>query len=415
MKARGVFMSRIFVIGGGASGLVAALMMAEKHDVTLLEKNKQVGKKILLTGNGKCNYWNLDQKESHYHSNSDKNLNCILNLKDQVIPFFESIGIIPKIKDGYYYPMSGQAVSIQVSLLKEALVRGVNIMEEEVIDVCKKNKEFEITTNKGKYKADKVIIATGGLAAPKTGSTGFGYEIAKKFGHHIVPPLPALVQLHGDQSYFKDWHGIRIDALVSLCENGKIVKKEVGEVQLTSKGISGICVFQLSRDVSRGLTLGKEEKVFINFLHTLSIQNEKEFILFMNKRDIQMKERTISELLDGFLPYRLGNLILKLCHISKDQLWKNLSQEQKLYFGKMLTFFEVKITEVNSFDYAQTTNGGVSLNEIDLHTMESLKEKGLYFIGEVLDVDGDCGGYNLGFAWMSGMKVALHINNFLEK
>lgn len=394
----------VLVIGGGASGMVAAIYAAKQgNKVTILEKNKVLGKKILVTGNGKCNYYNEDQNDIHYHSSNLDILKQIVTVdkKEEMLKFFNSIGIIPKIKNGYYYPNSNQATSIQTALIKEIDLRNINIIfEEEVIDISYQQK-FIVTTNCKQYQADKVIIATGSKAAPKTGSDGKGYELAKKFGHTIIKPLPALVSLIGDENYLKDWAGIRSDVEVSLYENNQFIKKEIGEIQLTNTGISGICVFQLSGIVARGLEEGKKEQIKINFLPFI----KEDFINWMNQRNEIVKNRTISELLDGLLNYKLVNLILKLSNIKREDYWNSLDQKKKLKLSRNLLEFSFDVTKTNSYDQAQVCSGGVSLLEVNPITLESKKQKGLYFTGELLDVNGDCGGYNLTFAFISGMMA----------
>ena len=408
-------MEQVIIIGGGASGLVSAIYSAKKgYKVTILEKNNHPGKKILITGNGKCNYWNKIITTDNYNTSSKDKLEKIINNKNkqEIINLFNKIGIIPKIRDNYYYPYSNQATSIQTALIKECEVLGVNIVTScEVTDIKKENSMFTIYTTNGTYTSKKIIISTGSLAYPKTGSTGDGYQFAKKFGHNIITPLPALVQLKAKESYLKEWQGIRSDVSVTLLENNKKIKTEIGEIQLTDYGVSGICIFNLSSIISRGLYNNKEEQIIINFLHPFNINSEQEFINFMNTRNKTMNNRTISDLLDGFLNYKLINLILKLSKIKRDEKWNTISNKQKSILSNFLINFTVSIIGTNSFDTSQTTTGGIPLSEINIETMESLKCKGLYFTGELLDVDGNCGGYNLAFAWITGMLAGVGVSN----
>jgi len=400
-------MKEVMIIGGGASGLVAAIYAAKSgSNVTILEKNKTLGKKILVTGNGKCNYWNDDQSLEHYHTNNLEILSQIMTEqnKEEILKLFDSIGIIPRIKDGYYYPYSSQATSIQTALIKEAELLGVKFMlETEVLSITKENNRFQITTNNGKFPCKKVILSTGSKACPKTGSDGFGYQIASSFSHQVIPVLPALVQLKASESYLKEWHGIRSDVSVSLVENNQKIVTQIGEIQLTDYGVSGICIFCLSGRAARGLSQKKKEQLSINFLYPFELHKKEEFHTWMNARNNLVKGRTISDLLDGCLNYKLINLILKLSKIDRNATWNQLSNNQKNELGNLLTNFTLDITGTNSFDSAQTCTGGIPLTEINIKTMESTKEKGLYLTGELLDVDGDCGGYNLSFAWISGM------------
>lgn len=401
-------MKNVIVIGAGASGLIAAIYAKSKgNNVILLEKNEICGKKILATGNGRCNFWNEDQRLEHYRSSNFTKLEKIINNKnrEEILKFFEKIGIEPKIKNGYYYPNSNQAISIKKALELEAKKQNVIIKtDSEVVDLKKEKDDFKVILKNGQeIISNSVILATGSKAAPKTGSDGIGYQICKKFNHTIVKPLPALVQLKADGKFLKDWEGIRTDVLVKLYENGKKIGEEIGEIQLTNYGISGICVFNLSGRVSRGLNENKKENVRINFLNSLNINSSKDFIEWMNKRNLLVKDRSIFELLEGVLNYKLVNVLLKKSKINNNMKWEELSLSSKNDLAENITSFELDIIGTNSFDKAQVCSGGIPLNEIDVKDMQSLKVKGLYIIGELLDVDGDCGGYNLEWAWITGM------------
>lgn len=401
-------MKNVIVIGAGASGLIAAIYAKSKgNNVILLEKNEICGKKILATGNGRCNFWNEDQRLEHYRSSNFEKIEKIINNKnrEEILKFFEKIGIEPKIKNGYYYPNSNQAISIKKALELEAQKQNVIIKtDSEVVDLKKEKDDFKVILKNGEeIISNSVILATGSKAAPKTGSDGIGYQICKKFNHTIVKPLPALVQLKADGKFLKDWEGIRTDVLVKLYENDKKIGEEIGEIQLTNYGISGICVFNLSGRVSRGLNDNKKETVKINFLNSLNINLPKDFIEWMNKRNLLVKDRSIFELLEGVLNYKLVNVLLKKSKINNNMKWEELSLSSKNDLSENITSFKLEIIGTNSFDKAQVCSGGIPLNEIDVNDMQSLKVKGLYIIGELLDVDGDCGGYNLEWAWITGM------------
>lgn len=407
-------MKRVVIIGAGASGLISSIFARKnKNDVTVLEKNEICGKKILMTGNGRCNFWNEDQNLVHYRSNNFEKIEKILNKNNQIkiLDFFKKIGIEPKIKNGYYYPYSNQAVSIQQALILEAQKQGVKIRNKSnVIDVKKNKNEFEIFLENGeKIKSDVVIIATGSKAVPKTGSDGLGYELCRKFNHSIIKPLPALVQLKTGGKFLKEWAGIRADVSIGLIENNKKIAEEKGEIQLTNYGISGICVFNLSGRVSRGLEENKKEKVQINFLKGLNIKTLDEFIIWLDNRDEVMKNRTIYQLLEGVLNYKLVNVLLKLSKVRSQDKWKDIDNNLKIAIAKNIVSLELDIIGTNSFEQCQVCSGGVPLCEINEYTMESKKENGLYIIGEVLDVDGDCGGYNLEWAWITGMVSGTNI------
>lgn len=401
-------MNKVVVIGAGASGLIASIFAARKgKSVTIIEKNNICGKKLLATGNGRCNFWNEDQELKHYRSSNIQEIERIFTdkNKEKILVFFKQIGIEPKIKNGYYYPFSNQAVSIQNALITEAKRVNVDIkLNMTVKDIKKNDNYFTVITEEGKQiNAEKVILATGSKAAPKTGSDGIGYDICKKFNHTIIKPLPALVQLKAEATFLKEWDGIRADAMVTLFEDDKIEDKEKGEIQLTNYGVSGICIFNLSGRVARGLDDNKKERIEINFLDGLNIKSEDDFINWMEERAILVKDRNIFELLEGVLNYKLVNVLIKQSKLKNDLKWKNLSMEQKNVLAKNIIKFPLNIKGTNSFDKAQVCSGGVKLNEVDINSMQSKKVEGLYIVGELLDVDGDCGGYNLEWAWLTGM------------
>lgn len=399
-------MSKVYIIGGGASGLIAAINSAKAgNDVTIIEKNNKLGKKLLITGNGKCNYWNEDISINHYNTNNPEILKSIINESNQqqVLTLFNKLGIIPYIKNGYYYPLSNQAITIQNTLLEECLRLNINIIyEEEVQSIFKDNNKFIINTNKNKFIGDKVILSTGSYSAPQTGSDGIGYKLAKSLGHSIIKPLPALTGLICKEKYLKDWAGIRTNVKLSLYEDNNLLKKETGELQLTNYGISGICTFNLSSLISRGLYNNKEEIISINFLHPLNISNTKEFISWMNKRITITPNYTIQEILDKILNYKLVNIILSLSKISNTDTWNNIPTNKKELLSNNFINFKLKIIDTNNFNNSQTTTGGIPLSEINPNTMESLKCNNFYITGELLDADGECGGFNLAFAFITG-------------
>lgn len=400
-------MAKVIIIGAGASGLTAAICAKRRGlDVTVLERNDGIAKKILITGNGHCNYWNEDMNLSHYHTSSNVNLQEIITKENQekVMQFFEKLGVIPKIKNGYFYPYSMQAVSIKAVLLNEIQELNIPVITNTLVKKIEKQaKDFLIYTDNEIFKSDYVIVAMGSKAAPKTGSDGMGYNILNKLGHNIIPVIPSLTQIRGNESYYKDWNGIRIYAELSLYENDIFSKKEYGEIHLTDYGISGICTFNLSGLVAKGLTCHKKEVIYINFLKDLNIFEIAEGIDFLEKRNEMLKERNIDQLFDGFLPYKLVYLFLKLAGISKDTSWDKLTKKQKEKLLSLIIKHKIIAIGVNDFDSSQVCSGGLDLAEVNLQTMESKKVSGLYIAGEILDVDGDCGGYNLGFAWITGL------------
>ena len=389
---------KICVIGGGISGVVSAIKASKNNDVTIIERNSSLLKKLLLTGNGRCNYFNSNKDISNFNSNSDlTNLITETNL-NRVLDFYDSIGIIPKIKNGYYYPYSNTALSIKEALLKELENNKVNIITDTLVEDIKRVEDKFLINNE---LYDKVIISTGSKAYPKTGSDGIGYNLLESLGLNIINPLPSLTSLIGSEKYFNDWNGIRCDVKVSLFENNSLIKEEIGEIQLTNYGISGICVFNLSGLVSKGINKGKKEVVSINFLPF--VDNIEEFLI---ERNNKLKNRTIIELLEGLLNYKLVKVILKKSNIKEDIVFDKIPNKDDLYNN--LVSFKLEIKDIKGYDFSQVCSGGLDLNEVDLNTMET-KIKNLYVIGELLDIDGLCGGYNIMSATLTGIIAGSNI------
>lgn len=400
-------MKEVVIVGGGASGLTAAITAARNgKDVTLIERNNKCGKKILITGNGRCNFWNTDVDLSHFHSSTPNLLKEFITdeRKNSILKFFDSLGLAYKTKNGYYYPFSNQAFTIENALLSECKKLNVKIINDIVVEKIIKKDCFIINPDKENIKAKNIIIATGSKAAPKTGSDGLGYELAKSLGHNIITPLPSLVQLKADEPYFKNWSGIRTDVKVNLLIDHKYIKSETGEIQLTNYGLSGICIFNLSGEAAKALNQNKNVIISINFIPFAS--NPKTFLQNLNKNSYH---KTISELLEGILHYKLVDIIIKKTHLKRDLLLNTLTDNELNNLIKTLTDFQIKILDTHPLDHAQVCSGGIPLTEINSKTLESLKVKNLYFTGEIIDIDGDCGGYNLGWAWMSGIIAGKNV------
>jgi len=396
-------MKKVFIIGGGASGLTAAIKASRNgFDVTIIEKNEKLGKKILITGNGKCNYWNENQDLLMYNSSGDytKIVNQLNLVKAHA--FLDSIGLVPYIKNGYYYPNSQQAISVVNALVDEVKNNGVKIIHEEVIDVVKDNNVFIIKTKDNKYKSDIVILATGGKAAPKTGSDGFGYEVARKFGHNIIKPLPALVGLEIEEN-LKELSGIRFNGKVNLVTGVEDVVSSYGEIQINDYGFSGIPILQISSKAVKTLyNFDDDVYLSINFLPNIAddILTLRSFLKVQSKH---LNNKNISQILDQLFNYKLSNFLLKQSKIEKESRIEDLSNDELDLLCHNIIHQTFKVIKDHGFDNAQTTSGGIDLKEINLDTLESTKVEGLYFCGEILDVDGLCGGYNLSFAWISGL------------
>lgn len=382
---------KIIIIGSGASGLAAGISLLRcGYDVTILERNNISGKKLLLTGAGRCNFFNSDQNIVHYHS-SDKDILAKIITSDNihlVEDFITSLGIIPKVKDGYYYPFANQAYNMKELLERTYLDLGGKIKYNYLVEkIEKKNSLFLVNDT---ISCDKLILATGSKAYKMTGSDGIGYQLAKKFNHHIVKVLPSLTSLITREKI--NLKGVRVDTKVTLYEDGVKVREELGQVQFTDYGLSGICIFNLSYYAVKGLNKNKKEVITIDLMP------------FMDK--VSFKNKKVYDLLLGFLPNKMIDYILKTLDISKDVYYEDLSNDKKQELTKILKEMEFNITSYKEFDFSQVCSGGVSLREINPLTMESIFVKNLYIIGELLDVNGDCGGYNLTFAFLSGILTS---------
>lgn len=394
---------RIIIVGGGASGLVAAIVAARNGaEVTIIEQKDKLGKKILSTGNGRCNLTNEYMGLECFRGDDTSVVSKVLEqfgYKDTV-SFFERLGVILKNRQGYIYPISDQASTILDVLCFEISRLNVRvILEESVKDIKKISQEFFIKTNKTSYTCDAVILATGGKAASIFGSDGSGYHLAKLFGHSVTTVVPALVQLVGAGNYFKQVSGVRTNAEVKLFVNEEFVASDTGELQLTNYGISGIPVFQVSRYAAKALYDKNSVTAEIDFLPTMSEDKLKKYII--SRKETQ-GHRLAEEFFIGMLHSKLAVMLLKEAYIPL-HISANEIRDDK--WDKLLNFikhFKVEIVETNSFEQAQVCAGGVCTNEVNANTMESNLIDDLYLIGELLDVDGICGGYNLQWAWATG-------------
>ena len=400
-------MKKIVIIGGGISGFTSAInAKTNNNEVIILEGQDKPLKKLLITGNGKCNYFNEEFIFSKYHSFNEELLKNIISLenKNKILTFFKSIGIIPRIKENYYYPYSNQAISVKNSFLKEIENKNIKLkLNSYVKDIKKENDKFLVYYNNDVLVCDELIISTGGKSYPKTGSDGSGYNLSKKLGHTINKTLPALVGLKCKEPFLKKLNGVRSNATVSLFINDKLIKSEIGEVQFTNYGLSGICIFNLSSIASRSISENKKVKISINFLDKLKIKNKKSFQEFILSSEYNFKKEKVSYFLDNLLNYKLTNVILEKTKIERNKLVSKLSDNEINMLFENLFSFTMNIIDTNNFESAQITSGGVSLYEINPLTFESKIVSNLYLTGEVLDIDGDCGGYNIAFAVLSGI------------
>lgn len=398
-------MQKIIVIGGGASGMTAAITAARKWaEVTVLEQNDRPGKKILSTGNGRCNLTNLQITEECYRGDDPAFIRHVLSRFqiNDAIALFKSLGIITKCRGDYVYPLNDQASAVRDALELEAKQSGINVITNVSVEQIKKTQDhFQIRCkeNKDVYYADRVILACGSKASQVSGSDGSGYALARSLGHSISPVVPALMALRTDEKYFKKLAGIRTGANVRLYIDGRLAGQDTGELQFTDYGISGIPVFQVSRYASKALLKKKKVSALLDLVPSMS---SDDFLAEMDGRKERYSHRTAEECFNSILPAKLIPVLLNLCGIDK-KLWALKIPEDK--WNQMLRIckeFCVNITGTNGFEKAQICAGGIRTTEVDPNTMESKLVKGLYLTGELLDIDGICGGYNLHFAWATG-------------
>lgn len=394
---------KIAIIGGGAAGMMAAIAAAKKGaDVTIIEATGRIGNKILLTGNGKCNFSNLLLDESCYYCEDEAFLMGIFERfsPQSVKSFFEDAGMLTKDKEGYLYPLGEQA-SIVLDILRMELKRlDVSILtEKKVTKVIKEKDTFLVyTENNEEYCFDKVIITTGGRSYPKTGSDGNGYKLAKKMGHRIVPTVPALVQLVGNDDFYKMIAGVRTEGSVSLYIDEVPVRTECGEIQFTDYGISGIPVFQLSRLASYGLFENKKVKIIADVLSEIGPDKIKDMV---HTRLMLHKDNTLEEFMCGLTNKKLALLAIKQAGYKPQDNVNGKTSNELFEMVRNLKKIVFHITDTKGYATAQVTAGGVAVCELD-DNLQSKIVKGLYFAGEMVDVDGICGGYNLQWAFAGG-------------
>ncbi len=395
---------KVVVIGGGASGLAAAISAAERYggtNVLLIEKNPILGKKLLATGNGRCNLTNASC--NGYEATKD---------------FFYALGILLREEEGRIYPYTLQAVDVQETLIRQLQILNVEVWcNSQVLpySVIKKDGFFELKVKQGeelhRIQGENLIICTGGKAGPQYGSTGEGYQIARSFGHSIRKPIPSLVQITSQQEFFPDLKGVRVRGKASLlkrhCEKEssyECLDEEAGEIQFTNYGLSGICIFNLSRNIR----LNNEEEKYEDYRISLDLFPEFNLseLKVILERNTKFNLGTPPEqLLKGIVHPKLIPVLVK----------ESDGEIRRLL--KMLKDWRIPVSGTRGFGEAQVTSGGIQMDEVDGFTMESKRISGLFFAGEVLDYDGKCGGFNLQWAWETGImagKVEKRVNENYE-
>lgn len=399
----------VIIVGGGASGLVAAISAArEGAQVTIVEQKERLGKKILSTGNGRCNLTNEYMDVSCFRGDDTTIVPEILDEfgYQETLSFFEELGVILKDRQGYVYPISDQAATILEVLCMEIDHLGVKILlKQSVKNISKTNRYFTVQTTETTLLGDAVILAAGGRAASVLGSNGSGYTLAKTFGHKLSPVVPALVQLKGKGNFFKHISGVRTQAKVSLYINGEHICEDTGELQFTNYGISGIPVFQISRYAAKGLYEKKSVTTEVDFLPSMS---DNTFEAFLEARLKKQGYKKAEDFLIGVFHKKLIGLLLKASKINASDLMSNVSKEQFKKLISLSKHFHIEIEGTNDFEQAQICAGGIRTTEVNTQTLESVYADDLYLTGELLDIDGICGGYNLQWAWSTGYIAGKH-------
>ena len=382
-------MKKVVIIGGGASGMMAAIQAARTGAaVTLLEHNEKPGKKILATGNGRCNLTNLVQEPSRYRSSQpDFPWKIITQYPlEDTLAFFSELGIYTKDRNGWVYPYSDQAAGVAQVLELEARHQKVKIKTtEEVTDILREDGQYLVKTATWQYPCDSVIISCGSSASNVEGSSTTGYELAEKLGHMVVKPLPSLCGIRGKDNYYAKWAGSRMDGRITLEIDGETVGEEQGEILFTEYGISGIGVFQLSRYAVRGTDEGKIATYHLDLMPQLT---KEELVKLLLDRQQVGSYKNPQELLIGLLPRKMIDVLVKKTY-----------EPEKI--AERLKDWQVPVKGAYALRQAQICSGGVDPRELT-DQLESRLHPGIYFTGEVIDVDGPCGGYNLQWAWSSG-------------
>lgn len=391
-------MKKIVIIGGGASGLMAAYTALKNGaKVIIIEKKDRTGTKILATGNGHCNYTNdFFNNECYYGENSNFLEQAFKQFDNKsTVDFFEENGILSRCKNGYIYPYNMEAASV-VNMFRTVLsIDKLDIMTETTVEsISKSGDKWYILTDKGRITADAVIISCGSNASQKKDLNSQIIKQIIALGHSFIPQKPALTYFKVKEEEIKLASGVRFPVNVKLISEQNIIAEETGELQITSRGISGICIFQLSRFVSKS---GKKDfKIAIDFMPDYSREDINSIVYRKINSGID-----IEEMFNGILPKKL---IIALAKMVDLKIAKPLINQKKQLSEFVLTIKNciLNITGTGDVSESQCLTGGVDVNEIDSSTMESKINKGLYFSGEIIDIDGKCGGYNLQWAWTSG-------------
>ncbi len=401
---------KVLVIGGGASGMVAAIEAARYGArVVLLEKENRVGKKLLATGNGRCNFLNLQAEDRHFHGQHKDVIQSVLYHMpvQEVKLYFELLGITPKVEeDGKVYPYSDQGSNVLDLLRYEMDHLGVEVNTgEKVVSFDKKHKGWIVKTAAGKeHETHRVVLATGGKAGSQFGADDSGYALAAGLGHTITPLHPALVQIKLAAHWLKTLKGVKWQGAASVVIDGTVVRQEAGELLFTDYGISGPPVLQLSRQVHE-----YPEKSCELLIHLLPHWTTESIYEQLMTRFHLDPDKPVELCLVGLFHKRLISVVLKEAGIT--ELMQPAHQVPVKSISRLADIcreWKVPVTGTLSWNQAQVTAGGIETSEIDSITLMSKCCPGLYLTGEVMDVDGDCGGFNLYWAWATGIIAGRH-------
>lgn len=409
----------IAVIGGGAAGMMAALSAyfassasGKALNITVFERNERVGKKLLMTGNGRCNLTNTDRGAEHFHGKNPRFAEETLGRfgPSDVIGFFENLGVLVKIEeDNKVYPESLHAASVLDALRLALDEHDITVISNAFVSsVSKTGDSFCLTLSDGTvFAAAAVIAATGGMAAPATGSDGSGYALLKSFSHTMIQPLPSIVQLKTDTAFCKPLQGNKIFGKARLWIDDKMIREEYGEILFTEYGLSGPPILQLSGYVSRAFSLKSKSRIFVS-LDFLPKNTLEETVDLLKRRAASFPERKAEDFLTGMFHKRLAlGLMKKATDKAMSLRVSELSDREIINLADACKALKITVTGTMPFANAQTTAGGISTSDFDPSTMASRKCGGLFACGEMLDIDGDCGGFNLQWAWSSGYQAGL--------
>ncbi len=401
----------VAVIGGGASGLLCAVLIKMKNsllNVAVIESQDRVGKKLLTTGNGRCNLTNMYAQTSMYHGSFKQGAEHLLEVCPPlaVVDTFEELGLLTYSEDdGRVYPVSKQANSV-LDILRQAVSRlEIDVMcNQKINDIKAENNYFILTASDIVFKSDKIVIATGSRATPSTGASDSIFAVLKKLGHNIVTPVPALCPVTVNSEYLKSLKGIRVSGKVRLIKDNKTLREEYGEIQFTENALSGICVFNLARIAN---TVNDTELA-------VSLLPERKFTeiytLLKNKIALMGQNAKAEDLLVGYFNKMIGLALIKSAGISPSASVTAITETQIKKLVSTINDWRFKVVKHSDFSRSQVTAGGVDGSEINEKTMESTIIKNMYLIGEAIDCDGDCGGMNLQFAFSSAFCAACDIS-----